>query len=47
LALASENADEDNDTPNIFRTAAATVTLLQHRAQGAGKTGESIFLTLA
>lgn len=47
LALASEHVGKDNDDPNIFQTVAATVTLLQHRAQSVGSTGESIVLALA
>jgi NACHT domain len=47
LALASDSAEIGDDKAlSVFRTVAATVTLLQHREQNTAKIGESIILAL-
>jgi NACHT domain len=47
LALASDSDDGDDNTVNVFRAVAATITLLQQREQDKAKIGESITLALA
>lgn len=46
LALASESSYKDVVAVDVFRTVAATVTLLQNRQQGTAKIGESIILSV-
>jgi energy-coupling factor transporter ATP-binding protein EcfA2 len=47
LALAADSAGKDDSAADVFRTVAATVTLLQQRKQGIAPIGESIVLALA
>ena len=47
LALADGATVPGSDAPDILRTVAATVTLIENRSKGESKTGESIILALA
>ncbi len=47
LALAGSSAVARADTGDVFRAIAATVTLIERRATGESRTGESIILALA
>jgi NACHT domain len=46
LALADGAAVPEADAPEVLRTVAATVTLIEHRSKGEAKTGEAIILAL-
>jgi hypothetical protein len=46
LALADGATVPGSDAPNILRTVAATVTLIENRSKGESKAGESIILAL-
>jgi hypothetical protein len=46
LALADGANVSGSDAPNVLRTVAATVTLIQNRSKGESKTGESIIVAL-
>jgi hypothetical protein len=46
LALANGATVPGSDAPNVMRTVAATVTLIENRSKGESKAGESIILTL-
>jgi hypothetical protein len=46
LALADGATASGSDAPNVLRTIAATVTVIENRNKGESKTGESIILAL-
>jgi hypothetical protein len=46
LALADGVAVPGTDAPEVLRTVAATVTLIEKRSKGESTTGESIVLAL-
>jgi NACHT domain-containing protein len=47
LALADSATAPGSDAPDVLRTVAATVTLIENRSKGGSKPGESIILALA
>jgi hypothetical protein len=46
LALADAATVPGSDAPNLMRTVAATVTLVEDRSKGKSNTGEAIILAL-
>jgi len=46
LALADGDTEPGPDAPDVMRTVAATVTLIEERSKGESKAGESIILAL-